>query len=233
MVYILLGLAVCVYGKSLVENNEKLHVKNEDVVSVGLGEEENIVQFTGGLRELVEDNTEDIDDETIMGILEEVADINNKKQSHEPEIRKIEKDMTYEGEINLEENESILTDQNDEELEDNIQYDEGDAIVEDEDEEDTSQENIYDVAGDDEDITIDTSDSDEDDEVKEGGAIKKTGDTTLKVEFRPVSVPEAFSNYDVDEDGLITLEELTNVTGARENVQQAFKDSDINGQCFL
>ena len=49
--------------------------------------------------------------------------------------------------------------------------------------------------------------------------------------FHPVDMPTDFKSYDViNVDGYITLEELADVTGARENIQLAFNASDKDGR---
>ncbi|CAH1790718.1 unnamed protein product [Owenia fusiformis] len=48
--------------------------------------------------------------------------------------------------------------------------------------------------------------------------------------FTPIRMPTDFESYDINPtDGFVTLLELVAVTGAKENVQLAFKDSDIDG----
>ena len=49
--------------------------------------------------------------------------------------------------------------------------------------------------------------------------------------FRSVSMPTNFSDYDILQvDGLITLEELINVTATEDNAVLAFEASDIDGE---
>ncbi len=199
LLYILLGFVVCGHAKSLMENHEELQNQREDILSER-GEQ---MIGVGGLLEedkMVGDSNEEIDDETIIHILEEVEDINKEIHTVQEKLHEDDEGTKHE-------------------VEDNIENEESDV-------EGTEE---YDVADEDDEIKIDTSDEDEEDSIRDNIVIKKAGDSTLKVAFRPVSVPQEFASYDVDEDGLITLAELINVTGARENVHTAFKESDING----
>ncbi|XP_046578364.1 uncharacterized protein LOC124286083 [Haliotis rubra] len=47
--------------------------------------------------------------------------------------------------------------------------------------------------------------------------------------FEPIPMPTDFDSYDRDGDGFIVMKELIEVTGAFENVAEAFKACDTNG----
>jgi Ca2+-binding EF-hand superfamily protein/Na+-transporting methylmalonyl-CoA/oxaloacetate decarboxylase gamma subunit len=83
-----------------------------------------------------------------------------------------------------------------------------------------------------EDSSVETgSDSEEENNIDKEGE-KKGGKT--KVKFLPVPLPTDFRVYDVlYKDGFISLEELVNVTEAKENVELAFSASDKNGDGLL
>ena len=49
--------------------------------------------------------------------------------------------------------------------------------------------------------------------------------------FKTVDLPKHFANYDViKRDGLVSLEELINVTGAEKNIKRVFHASDLDGE---
>lgn len=52
----------------------------------------------------------------------------------------------------------------------------------------------------------------------------------VREQFVPLPIPTDFDSYDVDRDGFISLMELIKVTGAKENSEQAFNDSDTNSK---
>ena len=49
-------------------------------------------------------------------------------------------------------------------------------------------------------------------------------------DFHTVSLPTEFTEYDLNKDGKISLEELIETTGAMENVDKAFAASDTDGK---
>jgi hypothetical protein len=49
-------------------------------------------------------------------------------------------------------------------------------------------------------------------------------------DFSPVAMPKRFVSYDKNRDGFISIKELQKVTGAVENSDKAFKDTDVDGK---
>ena len=66
------------------------------------------------------------------------------------------------------------------------------------------------------------------------GSLQSKNAQTSSPAFQPIPLPSKFEHYDViSRDGVITLEELALVTGATENIRQAFQESDTNGKILL
>jgi hypothetical protein len=91
-----------------------------------------------------------------------------------------------------------------------------------------TDENITDENFTDEILTDGTTES-----IKKGSTgTSKNAPQITQPAFQPIPLSGQFDHYDViGHDKVITLEELARVTGALENIRQAFQESDTNGKC--
>lgn len=67
------------------------------------------------------------------------------------------------------------------------------------------------------------------------GIISKelSSDGDVIEDFQPITMPTDFCEYDVDGNGFIDRSELLQVTGAVENMDIAFNESDTNGKLWV